>query len=81
MVFLFSVFVLTSINKEKDDQVFVKVSIFYVYIWGIGDVAEEVISFLVSSVVFLHYVATQHQIKHKNSSLRIHGMCTINIVK
>lgn len=46
MVFLFSVFVLTSINKEKDDQVFVKVSIFYVYIWGIGDVAEEVISFL-----------------------------------
>lgn len=60
MVFLFSVFVLTSINKEKDDQVFVKVSIFYVYIWGIEDVAEEVISFLVSSVVFLHYVATQH---------------------
>lgn len=60
MVFLFSVFVLTSIHKDKDDIVFVKVSIFYTYIWGIGDVAEEVISFLVSSVVTPYYVAPQH---------------------
>lgn len=45
MLIMYSGFVLTSISKEYDDRIFTKVSMFYVYVWGIGDIAEEVTSF------------------------------------
>lgn len=48
MLIMYSGFVLISISKEYDDWIFIKVFMFYVYVWGIGDIVEEVISFFVS---------------------------------
>lgn len=53
MVIMFSGFLMTSINRKYDYRFYTHLSTYFIYVWSIGDVVEEITSFFVSRLLLI----------------------------